>query len=59
MKKLELQQMEMIEGGTGNKYALAVCGAIITTMEYSIINPIWAAFHLSAAGGCLMYAALS
>lgn len=58
MKKLEIEEMESIEGG-GNPAVLAACGAIVATMEYSVVNPVWAAFHLSAGAGCMLYTALS
>jgi hypothetical protein len=59
MKVLNLKEMEVVEGGGGNKYVLVACGAILATMEYSIVNPIWAAIHLSSGAGCLLYTAMS
>ncbi len=60
MNTLNLKEMEMIEGGgANNRYILFACGFIISTMELSMVNPVWAAVHLSAGAGCMMYTGMS
>ena len=59
MKSLNLKEMEVVEGGGKiPQQVYAACGVLAVTMEFSLINPVWAAFHLSAVAGCALVGGL-